>query len=219
MLRLILSLWVLVYSSAALAETQYIDDTLFAPLRSGKSNEYRIIHRGLKSGTSVEVLETDDESGYTLVRTPGGMEGWLLTQYLSKEPIAKIKLEKLTAEANQLRTQLQQLKTENTELKTQHQNLTNELSGKLSHLTTTQEELAHIKQVSENALQLDSKNRELRETNETLKNEVEVLTSENLRLKDRNDQDTMLLGAGLVFAGVLIAVIVPMFKREKKSSW
>lgn len=123
------------------------------------------------------------------------------------------------AETSQLRTQLQQVKAENSELKTQNQSLSNDLNGKVTNLSSTQEELAHIKRVSENALQLDSKNRELRETNENLKNEVEVLTSENLRLKDRNDQDTMLLGAGLVFAGVLIAVIVPMFKREKKSSW
>lgn len=91
--RLLFIFGLIALSFTSLAETQYIDDTLFAPLRSGKSNEYRIIHRGLKSGTAVEVLETDDESGYTLVRTPGGMEGWLLTQYLSKEPVAKVKLE------------------------------------------------------------------------------------------------------------------------------
>ncbi len=219
MLRVILIFGLILSSCFSQAETQYIDDTLFAPIRSGKSTEYRIIHKGLKSGTPVEVLETDSESGYSRIRTQGGLEGWILTQYLSAEPIASVKLQQLTTEHARVTRQLQELRSENNELKSRNQQLSGELDTKVNALSGTQEELINIRRISENALQLDSKNRELRESNEKLKNEVEVLTSENLRLKDRNEQDTMLLGAGLVFAGVLIAVIVPLFKREKKSSW
>jgi SH3 domain protein len=218
-LRIPFYICILMTTTLARAEIQYIDDTLYAPVRSGQSTEYRIIHKGLKSGTPVEVLQSDVASGYSLIKTQGGLEGWILTQYLSPEPIARVKLEQLAAEQGRLGKQIQELRSENNVLKSKNQQLTAELENKLGSLSSTQEELANIRRVSEDALQLDSKNRELRESNEKLKNEVEVLTSENLRLKDRNEQDTMLLSAGLVLAGVLIAVIVPMFKREKKSSW
>jgi SH3 domain protein len=80
-------------------------------------------------------------------------------------------------------------------------------------------ELADIKRISTNAVTLDKRNRELRELNEQFKNELEVLTSENLRLRENNERDKMLLGGGLVLAGVLIAVLIPMFKKDKRDSW
>ena len=75
------------------ADTVYIRDTLYVPLRGGQSTEHRILHRGLRSGTELERLETSEDTGYTRVRTPDGLEGWLQTQYLVEEPIASTRLE------------------------------------------------------------------------------------------------------------------------------
>lgn len=217
--RLLVFLLILFAASCIHAEVQYIDDTLLAPIRSGKGNEYRIVHKGLKSGTPVEVLENDADSGYSLVRTQQGLEGWLPTRFLTPQPIARDRLEKLAGEFDQLKARLGELQGENSRLSEENRKLSTALQQSRVSLDGTQAELVNIKRVSENALQLDATNRDLRESNERLKNEVEVLTSENLRLKDKNQQDTMLLGAGLVFLGVLIAVIVPMFKRNKRDTW
>lgn len=212
-------LLVLFGPSLALAETQYIDDTLFAPLRSGQGLEYRIVHKGLRSGTPVEILETDETSGYTRVRTNSGLEGWLPTRYLTSEPVAKDKLDKLIKEHQALQSRFQALSTESRSTSSEKETLAAELEKTRAALNQTQEELISIRKVSQNALQLDVTNKELRESNERLKSEVEVLTSENLRLKDKNEQDTMLLSAGLVLLGIIIALVVPMFKREKRGGW
>ncbi len=206
-------------SLTSMAQTRYIDDTLFAPLRSGQGLEYRIVHKGLRSGTKVEVLEQDSASGYSQIRTESGLEGWLPTRYLIDEPIARDKLNKLSAEHSSLLERFNTLKAENDQLKTLSDRLQGELQQTKGSLDSTQDELTDIRRISQNALQLDTTNRELRETNEQLKSEVDVLTSENLRLKDKNEQDTMLLSAGLVLLGVIIALVIPMFKKDRSNSW
>ncbi|WP_156506262.1 TIGR04211 family SH3 domain-containing protein, partial [Oleiphilus sp. HI0117] len=82
--------------SSASAETMYIDDTLLVPLRSGEGVGFRIVHKGLKSGTKLEIIEKLS-SGYAHVKTPSGIEGYLPSRYLTAQPIAKVKL----AQANQ----------------------------------------------------------------------------------------------------------------------
>ena len=76
------------------ADTVYVRDTIYVPLRGGQSTEHRILHRGLRSGTALERLQTNDESGYTLVKSEGGVEGWIQSQYLVEVPIARDLLKK-----------------------------------------------------------------------------------------------------------------------------
>ena len=57
----------------------------------------------------------------------------------------------------------------------------------------------------------------LREENQKLRNDLEVLTAENERLEASKESDFMLLGAGLVFGGVLLALIIPMLKPTRKT--
>ena len=97
-------------------KTLYIRDTLYVPLRSGQSTQYRIVHKGLPSGTAVIELENNEETGYSRVRTPKGTEGWIQTQYLMDQPSARNALAKA-------RVDLEKLKDRNQELSQQLNNL------------------------------------------------------------------------------------------------
>nr|WP_253938598.1 TIGR04211 family SH3 domain-containing protein [Hahella sp. HN01] len=206
-------------SSFAFADTKYIDDTMYAPLRSGQGLEFRIVHKGVKSGTPVEHLQTNAESGYSLIRTPEGIEGWLPTRFLINEPVARDKLNRMTQQYTALQQKFNDLQNEYSQIKGENSNLGGAREQLEKSNKELQLELSNIKRISENAIALDTRNRELRESNEKLKNEVELLSAENLRLKDSDERDKMLLGGGLVLLGVIIALIVPMFKREKKAGW
>src|SRR5690606_5100025 len=84
-------LWLSIVGTAY-GQTRYISDQLIVPLRTGPSIR-NAITRNLPAGTTVEVLERDEESGYSRVRLPDrGTEGWLETQYLVAEPIARDRL-------------------------------------------------------------------------------------------------------------------------------
>ncbi len=98
----------LAVSQFSFADEVYIRDILYVPLRGGESTKHRIIHRGIRSGTPLERLEINEQTGYTRVRTADGLEGWLQTQYLVDEPIASTQLDDVRSEMRSLDTQHQQ---------------------------------------------------------------------------------------------------------------
>ena len=202
------------------SKTMYIDDILQVPLRSGPDTTYRIIHKGLQSGLPLQILGEDATSGYSHVKTPSGLEGYLQTRYLSAEPIAedqlaaaKQKMNLLETEKDRLNKELEQLNQEFKALNSSHQKGANQLDQALK-------ELAAIKAISADALNLDQRTRELGESNEQLRNELELVQAENMRLNEKSDSNMMLIGGGLVTLGVVLALLVPMIKPSKKNdSW
>ncbi|KZX77775.1 hypothetical protein A3715_11180 [Oleiphilus sp. HI0009] len=207
-------------SASVHASTMYIDDTLLVPLRSGEGTGFRIVHKGLPSGTAIEIIEQNKETGYSFVRTKGGTEGYLPTRYLSAEPIAKAKLAKAEKELNQLRTSNKDLNTKLNALQGNFNALEKDHAQTSKTLNANNTELARVKSVSADALNLDRSNRELRESNEELRNQLELLEVENARLKDKSESNMMLIGGALVLLGVILALIVPLLKPSKKNdSW
>jgi SH3 domain protein len=81
---------------AAFAESAWVTDQFEITLRSGPSTS-NAIQLMLSSGSRLEVLERDPDSGYSRVRTQGGTEGWVLTRYLMNEASAREQLERLTS--------------------------------------------------------------------------------------------------------------------------
>jgi SH3 domain protein len=202
------------------SQSMYIDDTLLVPLRSGESTSFRIVHKGLKSGTKLDVLEQSTESGYSKIRAPGGIEGYLPTRYLTSTPIAKFLLIEANENISLLQTENVSLKKKLSTITKAHVSLDQNFKQTSSELASNSKELTNIKSISANALNLDRRNRELRESNEQLRSQLELLQTENLRLKDKSESNTMLLGGGLVTLGIIIALVTPLIRPSKKSdSW
>jgi len=140
-------------------EIRYIRDQLYVPLRSGQTMQHRIVHKGLVSGTAVTIEETSEDDKYSLVRTKRGTEGWIQTQYLSAEPagrdLYKTANEKLGKVQQQNTLLSQQLNT----LKTKDKQSQKKLSSLLSEGDKLGKELSSIKDISANAIQLNSDNK------------------------------------------------------------
>lgn len=203
-------------ASSAFAKTVYVDDTLYAPIRSGEGTQYRILHSGVRSGTPLELVERS-ESGYSRVRTPDGIEGWMVSRYLTETPIARERLETANRQLAQakesvssLRSQLETVTEERDSLRNSENNL-EARAGRLS------QELQEIKTVAADSLNLNRRNEELSNENQKLRNELEVLTAEKERLEANTDSDFMLIGAGLVLLGIILALIVPALKPTRKT--
>jgi len=211
----LLSLALLLTTQPLVAETMWVDDELIIQLRTGQGNQYRIL-RGLETGTPVEVLEVNEETGFSKVETRDGLQGWVTTHYLSPEPVAEQKLAELQKQWQSAQAELQKLRQELTTAREQKATLETRNAELQSRLATVTEELQQIKEVSSNALTLDKRNRELQKTIQELRNQVELLTAENDRLQDDRREQFLMLGAGLVLLGVLLAVIVPWLKPSRK---
>lgn len=203
--------------SHAHAETQYIDDTLYAPLRAGEGLEFRIVHKGVKSGTKVEVLETIKSSGYSKVKTPDGIIGYMPTRFLTAEPIARHRLAGMASELEKAQAKLADTSEKFSELQANFEKVSKSQEELLVENQTISSELESIKSISSNALYLDERNKQLHQTNEKLRSEVELLTTENQLLKDKSKTNFMMIGAALVVLGAFLALIIPMLKPTKKN--
>ena len=212
---------VLILASVAQAETQYVDDVIYVPVRSGPGNEYRIIESALRSGTSVEVLEEDEETGYSRVRFgDDNQEGFIATRYLSAQPIAEQRIQGVQQQLANTEEQLSETQSQLEETRSELSQVQEEKQALETELANTSDELERIRSISEDAINLEQRNRELREERQELRKEVELLTNENQRLKDSRESSYLLTGGGLVIAGILIAVIFPLLKPSRKSeSW
>ena len=96
----IVAVTLLAMAAPATAESVWVTDQFEITLRSGPSTS-NAIQLMLSSGTELEVLERDAETGYTRVRTQGGTEGWVLTRYLMNEASAREQLATLTSRLKQ----------------------------------------------------------------------------------------------------------------------
>lgn len=213
------SILLLSLGSMAFAETRYISDKIYVPLRVGDSTKHRIIHRGLPSGEKLELLETNEDSGYSRVKTDRGVEGWLPSHYLVESPVARSLLNSAKQEAAELSKSNKELREQ---LKSTTQSST-ETSNTVSDLeqenTALSEELAEIKRVSASAIKLDEDNRRLLQSNQMLSSEVDVLKTDNTRLREDKENEFFLNGAFAVLIGVMITLIIPKMMPKRRSDW
>ncbi len=204
--------------TTATAETRYVSDRLDIQMRTGKGTKFRIL-RMLPSGTALEVLEIDKESGYTRVRAPGGVEGWVLTRVLMKGQAARDRL----ADAEK---RLASLELENRKLSSSFQTLKTEKGGADQELSKfdkenrkLSQELDNIRRTASSSLAIDAENRELKSRIVAYERQVQSLQQENSGLKDRTARDWFMVGAGVVVLGMVIGLIIPRIRWRKKSSW
>ena len=203
------------------ADTRYVSDTQYIPLRSGPGNEYRITHRGIPSGTRLEVKKTAGNGDYAEIVTEKGTSGWIRTQYLMKNLPAQNKLASAVTKAETLTSENSALKAEAQTLRSERVELLNQITSAEGNLGNTSQELAQLKQISSKSVQLDTDNRRLTLEAEGLRSEGDMLKAENQRLLDKLNSEAFMNGALAVLLGVIIALVVPRLwpKRRSNSSW
>ncbi len=203
--------------ATATAETAWISDNLTVPLRSGPSNAYRILHRGLPSGTRLEVLGRDPESGFVQVRTERGTEGWLPAQYLASQPIARDRLTAANRRIEELNRTITRQKAELEEL-TGSMNRSEQSNAALGRqVKALEQELAEIRRISAGAIAQNETNKELLALNERLRGEVDELVETIAVLEENVQERWLLIGAGLVLLGLVLGIAIKA--RPRRSAW
>lgn len=208
---------VLLPSISAAQTTRYVSDELEITMRNGQGLEFGI-RKMLKSGTELTVLETDP-SGYSRVRTSDGVDGWVLSRYLSNSPSARDQLAakeqriaNLELEITGYKEEIAQLGSQSTEADSQNMSL-KETAQRLS------KELDDLRRTAANAVALENENRQLKERLQQIDHEIQSIVIENNTLKDNDAKNWFLVGAAVLFGGIILGLILPRLKTRKKSSW
>ncbi len=191
-------------SVTARAETVYIRDMIYVPLRGGQSNEHRILHQGIRSGTILERSEVNEETGFSRVTTPDGLEGWIQNQYLVTEPIAKDQLRDLQAQFANLQMDYE---TAEQYLETEIQTATaakETIATLESERAALSKELSRITELAANVIDIDQQNAALQTEISTLNQQIDDLVTVNSNLRETANQTWYMIGAGTIFLGLIL---------------
>jgi SH3 domain protein len=207
------------FAISAQAQTVYISDEYRVPLRKSPCPRCSILHRGIKSGSALTLVETNDE-GWSHVKTKGGMDGWMPSQYLKKDLPARDQLAATKAKYDSLQSKHLAQSNELKSLKQDHSQLVAELKNTQSNRDGINTELKNIKKISSNAISINQQNRELLEKNGILQSEIDILTAANERLTNSERNTWFLYGVFAVVMGAMLSLIIPRLKRRKRfSEW
>ena len=197
-------------------ETQYISDMVLVPVRSGAGANYRIVNRGLPSGTALLVFSQSDDGEWAEIETRGGTRGWIPSQYLQQEPPAALLINDLRVELEQARAERDRVVSQLNQSSTEVDEADETIIGLTTTIEQTQAELTEIKRVSAAALDLDLMNQQLVAELESGRSSADLLRLENVRLRERIANNQMLDGALAVLLGVILAVVAPRLWPRKK---
>lgn len=218
MIRTLLMAMLLGIALTAQAETRYASDELEIALRSGTSTQHRIL-RMVPSGTALQVLQHDEATGYSRVRTPSGTEGWALTRYLMTVPSARDRLAATEKKLAELELQTRERMAKLSDRDREFLNATQELSQVKDENLKLSKQLTDIQRTASSALAIDAENKDLKNRLMQMEREQETLRQENQALRDRTARDWFMIGAGVVIVGIILGLILPRIRIRKRSSW
>lgn len=209
----------LAVSTGVGAETLYVTDKLEFNLRAGESTRYRII-KTLPSGTPVDVATTNEATGYAQVTTPDGVSGYIRSRYLQPEPTARSQVEDLVQ-------QLSELKASPSELRLRIDALERELTRVKDRLTTEStakahalDELSQLRDAAANAITNARDKRRLQQQAALLKSQALELQQTVHELNDTSHQRWFLLGAGVLFIGLVAGFLLSRLAGVgRRSGW
>ena len=199
--RAVMAAALLLVTSAVIGAERWVTDELRINMRSGAGNQYRIV-KILETGASLELLETAGE--WTRVRLPEGGTGWVRTQYVTDRPVAARRLEQARTELTQARERVRELESE---LQQAREALAT-TRAEADTLEGRNEELAAQVAEAEEGLKLADENARLSETVTGLRSRIGELEREASRLADTRERRWFMIGAGVLFAGLLSGIVV-----------
>jgi len=214
-----LCLVLLLAASVTNAETRYVTDQYEFNLRAGESTRYKIL-RQLPSGTRLDIINVNEDSGYARVRTEDGLTGYILLTYLQDEPAARRELKAMQARLAELQQEPDKLAARLSILQAEHSALQEDYAILERDKQDLETELAEIRNASANAIQIDRERRQLQEQVSNLLLQVDQLEHRNLELSNQTKQQWFLIGAAVLAIGILIGLLLPSLRlRRRRSPW
>ena len=196
----------------------YVSDALEIPLRAGASERYKVIG-SVRGGSPITVLKIDIAKGYTQIRTPAGLKGWLPSAQLTQTPSSQEQL--LSA-----RQELEQLKSRHSDLQQHMDSVVNKPGAEALSYPQLYEEalrlrqqMAEYRKVAADTVAIDERNKALQERTVALERELQIVQQENQTLRNDNDNLRFLMGTIILGICLLVAVIAPRLRERKRAQW
>jgi SH3 domain protein len=212
-------------SAAAEAETpdieprvRFVSDEFFVPLRETPCARCKIVHKGIKSGTKIKLLNNRD--GWGLVSTAKGYKGWMPEQFVVTSPAAKDLLLNSEATNALITSKNKELLQEIDLLKQQVNSLLDAVDKAEYNKNEMGKRLSEVEGISSSPVALNNQNEALVKQNHVLQSNNDVLIADIEILENDRRNQSFLYGGLTVFMGALLAILIPKLRGRKKfSEW
>lgn len=219
-------LWIaLLFSSVCFAESRYVGGQSPVTLRSGHGEHYSAL-KSIPPGTSVQVLDINPYSGYSKIRLPNGMEGFVPTHSLTKKAPDLSKAtaaQPSTASSGdapkgplaELKEKLQEVKQEVIQLKESHatqEQLNLSLKEENKVLNEQLASLADGMVDQDTLRQVDT----LKKANNALKTEIHQLKIAYSNVNKQSTYKWFITGAIITFGGVLLGLFAGSMTQRRR---
>ncbi len=210
--------FLLVFAHTAAGQTAWVSDEFEIMLRTGPSTS-NAIQLMVSSGTELEVLERDEESGFTRVRTQGGTEGWVLTRYLMSEPSAREQLEALTGQLTDAASEGASLESQLAAIRGEYAAAERQITSLESDNTRLERELANIRRTAADVLAINDQNEELRQELMDSDIRVDTLEQQNRELTSQTTRYWFMTGALVLVVGIILGLWLPRIRWQRRSRY
>jgi SH3 domain protein len=210
---------------SALADTVYIHDMLYVPLRSKPETDANAVTKSLASGTALELLMRAENSDFVMVRhrdsNGESTDGYIHQQYLTKAPVAAARLEALTSENQALIDQVRQLENDYATLDQALASQTQRYAEANEALTLAQVETERMRKLSQSAAELDADRTRLEQQNALMVEEISDLRSLESKKQAEIQQQWYLIGVGSALGMALMGFLLGrrIYHRRYSGGW
>ena len=205
-------------ASTAFAQSAWVTDQFEITLRSGPSTS-NAIQLMVSSGTRLEVIERDADSGYTHVRTQGGTEGWVLTRYLMNEASAREQLENLTGQLTNATSRGSSLNSQLGAIKGQYDAANQQISALEREKAGVEKELAEIRRTAANVLAVNDQNESLMDQLAAAQIRADTLEQENRVLASQTTRYWFMAGGLVLLIGIALGIWLPRIRWQRRSRY
>ena len=212
-------LWFCFICNTGWAEKVYVTDSLEITLRTGPSNQNKIIMM-LRSGKQLELLKSKE--GWCLVRVsePGRktVEGWALARYLIERRPWEVQAGIYKRENERLKEQSAVVEKELREITAKDINLDREFMENSKALETLRAEYDDLKQGAAGYLTLKKTHKVTQSKLKNIETTFKSLSEEHDKLKNSHSTKWFAMGALVLLFGLIIGLEIGRQQKRRKSS-
>jgi len=190
---------------SAFAETMFVTDSFKITLRTGPSDENKVIAM-LKSNEELEVLEKGED--WTKVRLKNGKEGYVLRRFLTSEMPKYSLIVGLQEKVEKSKNEISSLGKSNERLEKSNLELKSSLFSKEKELTKVKRNYEELKSGAAEYVEAKELKDNLESRNKNLESQVEKLLEENRQLKKQTNRLWFISGAGVLLLGWILGLVM-----------